>query len=266
MDTARHDAWSAAESYDVYMGRWSRAVAPPFLDWLAAPPNADWFELGCGTGALSAGILATCDPRSLTAVEPSDGFRARAEAAVPDPRARFLAGDADTLPVEAASQDVAVSGLVLNFVPDRAQALAGLRAALRPDGLLGCYVWDYPGGGMQILDAFWRAAAATDPAAAGLDEGRRFPFCTREALAAMTADAGFSAIETKAIEVPAVFPDFDAYWHPFTLGAGPAPGYLASLEAPARERLREYLRSALPMGPDGAIRLSARAWAVKARA
>ena len=35
-EAARHDAWQAADSYDAYMGRWSRQVAPRFLDWLGA--------------------------------------------------------------------------------------------------------------------------------------------------------------------------------------------------------------------------------------
>jgi len=29
--TARHDAWQAGDSYDQYMGRWSRQVAPEEL-------------------------------------------------------------------------------------------------------------------------------------------------------------------------------------------------------------------------------------------
>jgi protein-L-isoaspartate O-methyltransferase len=70
----RHDAWQAGDSYDLYMGRWSRQVAPRFLDWLDAPAECDWLEIGCGTGALSAAILARCRPRSLLAVEPSQGF------------------------------------------------------------------------------------------------------------------------------------------------------------------------------------------------
>src|SRR5687768_15037020 len=55
--TTRHDAWQAGDSYDLYMGRWSRQVAPRFLDWLGARAGGDWLDLGCGTGALSAAIL-----------------------------------------------------------------------------------------------------------------------------------------------------------------------------------------------------------------
>jgi hypothetical protein len=61
-----------------------------------------------------------------------------------------------------------------------------------------------------------------------------------------------------------VFKDFDDYWTPFTLGAGPAPGYCASLAPDDRQRLKEKLRDSLPYREDGAIPLQIRAWAVKA--
>jgi hypothetical protein len=51
---------------------------------------------------------------------------------------------------------------------------------------------------------------------------------------------------------------------PFTLGAGPAPGYCASLDPSARERLRKKLLATLPRADDGSIPLKARAWAVRA--
>ena len=61
-----------------------------------------------------------------------------------------------------------------------------------------------------------------------------------------------------------MFRDFDDYWLPFTLGAGPAPGYCVSLEPEARQRLKERLQHSLPRQADGSIPLKARAWAVKA--
>jgi ubiquinone/menaquinone biosynthesis C-methylase UbiE len=174
----RHDGWRAADSYESYMGRWSRKVAPRFLDWLEAPFGCDWLEVGCGTGALSGTVLAQCDPRSLVAIDSSEAFIDMARARVPDPRAAFQIGDAQMLPVEDGSRDVIVSALVINFVPDRAKALAEARRVARGGGVIGFYVWDYPGGGMQFMHAFWTAAVALNPAAAELSEHRGFPFCT----------------------------------------------------------------------------------------
>jgi hypothetical protein len=56
--------------------------------------------------------------------------------------------------------------------------------------------------------------------------------------------------EVTAIEVPTVFKDFDDFWRPFTLSAGPAPGYCMALAPLARERLKEALRESLAPNAD----------------
>ena len=86
-EASRHDAWQAGDRYEAYMGRWSRRIAPRFLDWLGVPEGLDWLEVGCGTGALSAAILERCNPKSLISIDPSEGFVAMARATVPDQRA-----------------------------------------------------------------------------------------------------------------------------------------------------------------------------------
>jgi SAM-dependent methyltransferase len=265
-ETTRHDAWQAGDSYDLYMGRWSRQIAPHFLDWLSVPEGSAWLEVGCGTGALSGAIMARCKPKGLLAIDSSEGFVATARKNVSDKRATFQAGDARALPVDSASRDAAVSALVLNFIPDRAQALAEMKRVTRPGGTVGFYVWDYPGGGMGLMRAFWQAAASLDAGAADLTEDKRFPFCTPEGLSALAREVGLTSVECAPVEVPTVFKDFDDYWRPFTLGTGPAPGYCASLAVDARERLREKLHASLPRAADGSIPLTARAWAVRARA
>jgi len=267
-ETTRHDAWQAGDSYEAYMGRWSRRVAPLFLDWLGAPAGGAWLELGCGSGALTAAIVERAAPAGLLALDPSEGFVATARKQVADPRAAFRVGDAQRLDLPDGSCDVVVSGLVLNFIPDRVKALAEMRRVARPGAVIGFYVWDYPasdsGGGMQMMRTFWTAAAALDPAAAELTEDKRFPFCTPPGLAALAREAGLGPVETAALEIATRFRDFDDYWRPFTLGTGPAPGYAASLAPEAREALRRRLAETLPRARDNAIPLTARAWAMKA--
>ena len=263
--STRHDAWQAGESYEAYMGRWSRPIAAGFLDWLALPDGLDWLEVGCGTGALTQAIVRQCAPAIVTAIEPSEGFISLARARVDDPRVDFQIGDAASLArFPAASRDVAVAGLVLNFIPDRVAALADMGRIVRRGGTIGFYVWDYPGGGIEFMRAFWKAAVELDPAARDLTEDRRFPFCTREGLIALAREAGLRHPECTAIEAPSVFSDFEDYWRPFTLGAGPAPGYCASLHPQDRQRLREKLSSMLARRDDGSISLNTKAWSVRA--
>ncbi len=260
--SAEFDSWSAARSYEHYMGRWSRRIAAEFIAWMAPSADAAWLEIGCGTGALTATILSRCEPGSILSIDPSADFVAHARSAIDDPRVRFEVADALNLPADNASTDVVSSGLVLNFVPDPVAALAEAQRVLRPGGLATFYVWDYPGGGIGFIDAFWKAASELDPAAGDLDESKRFPFCTRDGLATLCESAGMRSPAVTALEIETVFPQFDAFWQPFTLGAGPAPGYCMSLGDEQRTALRARLADAF--GQAGKIRLTARAWAVKA--
>ncbi len=261
---SKHDAWNAGQSYEHYMGRWSRRIAVKFVDWLAPPRNADWLEIGCGTGALTATVLANCLPRSILATDRSADFVAHASETLDDPRVEFRTADAVGLPADDAAFDVVASALVLNFVPDKIAALKEMARVLRPDGLLSFYVWDYPGGGMGFIDAFWKAAAKVDAKAADLNESARFPFCTADGLIGICRDADIADPVIEPLEVVTEFEDFEAFWHPFTLGAGPAPGYCMSLQENHRARLKAQL--AEDLGVDGGLRLTARAWAVKANA
>lgn len=167
--------------------------------------------------------------------------------------------------MEAASADLAVSAIAVNFAPDPGRALAEMARAVRPGGRVCFYVWDYPGRGVGFMRAFWDAAIALDPGAADLSEDRRFPFCRPEALTDLARAVGLADIVCAAIETEAVFSDFDDFWRPFTLGAGPAPGYCASLAPAARESLRRALLSRLRPREDASIAFGLRAWSVLSR-
>ena len=259
---APSERWTRGDAYESYIGRWSRLVARELVDWLRVAPGAEWLDVGCGTGALAATILDRAAAARVRAVDASPAYVAHARGRLADRRALVAAADARALPFAAASADAVVSGLVLNFVPQPARMVAELRRVARDGATVSAYVWDYADG-MQLLRHFWDAAVALDPAAAALDEGARFPLCRPDALAAAWRDAELADVATRALEVPTRFRDHDDLWAPFLAGEGPAPGYVASLAPAARERLRERLLATLPVGPDGAIALVARAWAVR---
>ena len=237
-------------------------MAPEFLAWLDIPAGKRWLDVGCGTGALSQTIIASAQPSGVAGVDPSEGFLAFARARVP--QAEFRVGDAQALTFADGSFDAAVSGLVLNFVPDSAKAAAEMRRVVCAGGTAAAYVWDYAGE-MQLMRRFWDAAAAVDPAARHLDESLRFPLCQPDALRALWTAAGLGDIQARTIDVPTVFRDFDDYWSPFLGGQGPAPTYCMSLPEDHRERLRQRLHDTLPIEGDGSIRLIARAFAVRGR-
>lgn len=262
MSGSQHDVWAVGAGYELYVGRWSRLVAPEFLKWIAVPAGQNWLDVGCGTGALTQSILDTASPALVVSVDSSDGFVAHARAHVTDPRADFRKGDAQALPVGDGEFDAVVSGLVVNFIPDQAKAALDMRRAARTDGTVAAYVWDYAGE-MQLMRHFWDAAVSLRPAARELDEANRFPVCRPDALRDLFTSAGLRNVAVTAIDVPTAFRNFDDYWSPFLGGQGPAPGYCMSLPEPDRVALRDRIRDSLSPERDGSIRLLARAWAVK---
>ncbi len=262
MSDAPKEAWGAGGPYERYVGRWSRLVAAEFLAWLAVPRAGSWVDVGCGTGALVAAVLAHRAPTSVIGVDRAEGFVTDARRRITDSCARFEVGDATALPVASATCDAAVSGLVLNFIADPATMAREMIRVTKPGGRVAAYVWDYAAG-MQMIRHFWDAAVAVSPRDAKLDQAERFPICHPDRLAALWHDLGLSGVATRAIDISTVFQDFDDYWTPFLGKQGTAPAYLASLDGETRERIRARLRTRLSPAPDGTIALTARAWAVQ---
>jgi SAM-dependent methyltransferase len=262
VSTQISDRWERGDPYEQYVGRWSRRVAPLFLAWLKIPAQRRWLDVGCGTGALSAAILDNCSPLSVIGVEPSEGFLEKAKEQL-GARVLLRRGSAAEIPLEDRSVDVAVSGFVLNFVPDALAAVREMARVTTDGGTIAAYVWDYAGR-MEMMRHFWDAAIDLNPDAAKLDEGARFPLCRPEALTELFASAGLGGTEVTAIDIATSFATFEDYWRPFLGGQGPAPAYAMALEETARTRLRDRLRERIPLQADGSISLSARAWAVRA--
>jgi SAM-dependent methyltransferase len=256
------DEWGSGDRYEPYVGRWSRAVADRFVTWLRPAPGGRWIDVGCGTGALTDTVLAAAAPSSVLAVDRSAAYLAYARPRLAGRPGVVGVADAAALPAVSGSADYVVSGLMLNFLPDPARALAEMTRAGRPGGVVAAYVWDYADG-MQPIRTFWDAAVAIDAGAAELDERRRFPLCRPDRLAALFDHAGLTQVDTTSLTVPAVFGDFEDYWTPFLGGQGPAPTYCVNLSRSARQELRDRLRSSVPRSADGSIPLSARAWAVR---
>jgi trans-aconitate methyltransferase len=255
------DAWDSGGAYERYVGRWSRPVAADFLRWLARPRGLAWADIGCGTGALRSAIIASFHPASVRGVDASPELVDHARRQVGAP-ATFETGHATHLPWEAATFDVTVSGLVLNFVADHAAMVREMARVTKPGGRVAAYVWDYADG-MQMMRHFWDAVIAVSPASAHLDEAARFPICRPAPLQSLFEQAALESVTVRAIEVPTVFQNFDDYWKPFLGKTGPAPAYLSSAGDDVREAIRARLQARLAARPSEPIELTARAWAVQ---
>lgn len=256
------DVWAAGDAYEPYIGRWSRVVARGFLAWLGDAVTGSCVDVGCGTGALTQTLLATHDHANVNAIDASYGFVSYARAHTRAGHATFTVADARSLPFASESADAAVSALVLNFVPTESAAVAEMTRVVRRGGVVATYLWDYAGG-MEMLRHFWDAVTELHPSAAELDEAHRFPLCEPTALTALWTSAGLGSVESRAIDIPTRFANFDDYWTPFLGGQGPAPTFVNRLGDADRARLRDHLRARMPSDEHGAISLGARAWAVR---
>jgi ubiquinone/menaquinone biosynthesis C-methylase UbiE len=262
MSSRPRDTWASGDDYEPYVGRWSRLVAREFLKWLAIPSGSQWLDVGCGTGALSQTILQFAGPVKIKGIDRSESFITFAKEHIQDSRVQFDIGDAEALAADSGTFDAAVSGLVLNFIPQPDKAVSEMARVTRTGGLVAAYLWDYADR-MQLMRHFWDAAKALEPNAAELDEGHRFPICQPDALKQLFESAGLRNVEVHPIEVPTVFRDFEDYWSPFLGGQGAAPSFLMSLSGERRTAVREQIRSGLPFSLDGSIPLVARAWAIR---
>ena len=255
------DSWQSGDPYEYYMGRWSKRVAEQFVDWLSPNPGSQWLDVGCGSGALSEAAINRHNPEKVTAIDQSDGFVSTAQKRLGS-HADCKVGNALSLPLGDNSVDIAVSGLVLNFILEPEKVLAEMQRVTRKGGTVAVYIWDYAGK-MEFLNHFWDTVVELDTDASGLHEGHRFQNANAEQLADLFQRAGFSQVETTALDIVTRFADFDDYWKPFLGGQGPAPTYVSKLADTARGNLREALLKRLPVADDGAITLAARAWASK---
>jgi SAM-dependent methyltransferase len=250
-----------SQSYERFMGRWSRKLAEPFLDFVGLGPACNVLDVGCGTGALTEAILRRHPHNTAVGVDPSPDFLEEARSRIDGERARFEVVDARSIPEPDASFDAALSMLALNFVPEPMAAVREMSRVTKQGGSVGGVLWDISDG-MLMLRRFWDAAVEIDPAADSLDE-RHHALCVENRLMELFQSAGLLGVVGSKLTVPMQFESFDDYWQPFLGGQGPAGAFVQSLANEDREKLRELLRSRLSPG-DQKFDLSATAWAVKA--
>ncbi len=131
--------FDAADDYERFMGRWSRAVGEKFLVWLGPPTGAQWLDIGCGTGAFSELIQRRCAPQSIVGIDPSPAQIDYARKMFPG--LDFQVADSMDMPLGDNVFDVVASALVFHFIPDRARAFAEMKRVLKPGGLIGGYTW-----------------------------------------------------------------------------------------------------------------------------
>lgn len=125
------------------MGRWSRVAGRFFLDRLSLPTGLNWLDLGCGTGAFTGILKQSSGASEITAIDPSTAQISYAQSRKRAEGIHFQVADARSMPFDDERFDVAVSALVLNFIPDREKAVAEMCRVVRRGGTAAAYGWDF---------------------------------------------------------------------------------------------------------------------------
>ena len=243
---------SAAESYDRFMGRYTRTLAPALTDAAGVTSGMRVLDVGCGPGGLTDVLAERLGAENVAAIDPAPQFTAACRER--HPGADVREGGAEALPWADDTFDGALACLVVAFMADAGQGLREMARVTRPGGVVAACMWDLDEGGMTMLKTFWSAARELDPAVKG---ERVRVGVSRGGIAERLRRAGLRDVEDGALEARADYTGFDDFWDPFTVAVGPAGAHLASLPADQQARMRELVRSRMPDGP---FTLTARAW------
>ncbi len=256
------------DGYELNMGRWSRRLAKPFLEFVGIRDGLERvLDVGCGTGALANAVLARSRSAEVHAVDLAQVYVEYARQHNPDPRLVFAVGDACSLSYPSGHFDLVLSLLVLHFVPRSADAIAEMQRVAKPGAVVGAAVWDTRGG-FVANRLFFDTAAALDPRASQR-RARNYtrPLTKPGELAAAWRDGGFLDVVETQLGMRMEFENFEDYWRPYQGRDGPGAEYVGLLDSDERTRLQSAVRDAYLDGePDGPRSYAALAWAVKGTA
>ena len=156
------------DGYELVMGRWSRRLAKPFLDFAGSFSGEQILDVGCGTGSLASALTRRFPAADVRAVDFSPVYIDYARRTAPDPRITFEVGDACALRFASHTFDQVLALLLLHFVPSPDRAIAEMLRVAKPGATVAAAVWDVRGGYVANR-MFFDTAAALDsrPASAG---------------------------------------------------------------------------------------------------
>lgn len=253
-----------AAAYDHYMGRWSRRLAPLFLDFAGSAPGERVIDVGCGTGSLSLALVERSAVEAIEAIDFEADFVAAFQKRIGARPIKARQGDACSLPFADASFDRALSLLVLHFVSDAQQAAREMRRVVRPGGVVAAAVWDTYGG-MPSQRVFWDTVTAIEPSADARRAATMFRPATQPGdLPALLDGAGLTDIRETLLTIRMEFANFEDYWHPLLTAQGTLGQFVDGLAAPTRARVVEAVRASFLCGrPDGPRSFASVAWAAR---
>jgi SAM-dependent methyltransferase len=233
------------DAYDDFMGRYSTVLAKLFADFADVHAGMRVLDVGAGTGALTAELVAR--GVSVAAADPSPEFVAVLRRRFPN--LEVEEASAESLPYGAGVFDVALAQLVVAFMSDAPAAVAEMARVARR---VAVCMWGV--AEVDMFAAINRTSEAMGTSRAGEPRRYRTPQEIHDLLAPL------GEVESAELDVTAGYRDFAEFWQAMDRRVGPAGHWLASLDADQREQAHEELFRQLG-SPDGPFELGARAFA-----
>ena len=257
---------SDGAAYELFLGRWTKVLAPLILDFAEFSSDGPLLDVGTGTGSMALAMAGRWPGRQIVAIDIAQPYIAYAQSKIETASIGFEVGDASSLRFDSNTFSGATAQLVLNFVPNPSAALSEMKRVIRPGGVVVAAVWDFRGG-LVYQRLLWDTAAGIDPQAA-IARDRLFSgaLALPDGLSQLFGAAGLADVQRDSITFRMNYSNFDDYWHPLLGGQGPFGTYIATLTVEMRHKIEEAVRRAYCSGaPDGERSLTATAWAVRGR-
>jgi ubiquinone/menaquinone biosynthesis C-methylase UbiE len=253
-----------ASGYEQLMGRWSRRLAPQFIDFAGVKAGERILDVGCGTGSLTFALPKAANISEIVGIDYSPVFVEEANRRNSDPRISIQQADASALPFADGRFDRALALLVLHFVPQASKAVAEMRRVVRPGGVVAAAVWDHLGG-LPSMRMVLDSLAPLDEAAARLRGHYCFQPMMRPGEMRETFIAqGLQDVEETSALIRMDYESFDDFWNPIASGEGPLGKYVAALDETRKAKAGDVVRAAFEAGqPDGRRSFAAVAWACR---
>jgi ubiquinone/menaquinone biosynthesis C-methylase UbiE len=129
------------------------------VERVICPGRRKIVDLGCGPGAVTKLILERLgDARNATVIgiDPSASALSKARDAIHSRVVEFIEGSAEWVSRLVSSADAVVFLNAIHLVPDKAQVLAEIRKALKPDGVFAFNTTFFNGAYVEGTAGFWR--------------------------------------------------------------------------------------------------------------
>jgi ubiquinone/menaquinone biosynthesis C-methylase UbiE len=151
MSTSSTVTATDGDQYEIQMGRWSRRLSEPFLDFTGIGDDEKILDVGCGTGSLTFAIPKRANIRAAVGVDIGPAYVDHPRRRNSDNRLEFHVGDGCAIQYPDKTFDRVLSLLVLMFVPQPKMMIAEMCRVARPGATVAAAAWDFSGGFPRVF-------------------------------------------------------------------------------------------------------------------